>query len=86
MGIRLKVDIIAQLEFELAYYNVAVQHISHCTTETFLVILQEFQIEPLLNLQSIYQVIWFWFVISSHSIIFLKSVRNQIYVKENFLI
>ena len=29
-----KVNLIAQLEFELTYYNVAVQHISHYTTET----------------------------------------------------
>ena len=27
-----KVNVIAQLEFELAYYNVAVQHVSHYAT------------------------------------------------------
>ena len=27
-----KVNLIAQLEFELAYYKIAVQHISHYTT------------------------------------------------------
>ena len=26
-----KVNVIERLEFELAYYDVAVQHISHCT-------------------------------------------------------
>ena len=30
-GISLKVNVIVQLEFELAYYNVAVQHVSHCS-------------------------------------------------------
>ena len=33
-GIRPKVNIIAWLGFELAYYNVAFQHINHYTTET----------------------------------------------------
>ena len=29
-GIRAKVNVIARLEFELAYNNVTVQHVSHC--------------------------------------------------------
>ena len=33
-GISLKVNIIAQQEFELAYYDIAVQYVSHYTTET----------------------------------------------------
>ena len=33
-GISPKENIIAWLGFELAYYNVIVQHISHCATET----------------------------------------------------
>ena len=33
-GISLKTSIIAQLEFERAYFEVAVQHISHYTTKT----------------------------------------------------
>ena len=32
MGISLKENLIAQLEFALVYYDVAVQHISHYTT------------------------------------------------------
>ena len=32
---RPKANVTAQLDFELVYYNVAVQHISHDDTETF---------------------------------------------------
>ena len=38
MGINLKVNLIAWLEFELGYYCVVVQHISHYTTGTPLMI------------------------------------------------
>ena len=33
-SISLKVNLIARLEFELAYYDVVVQHVNHNTTET----------------------------------------------------
>ena len=33
-GINPKVNVIAQLEFELAYYDVAVQYVSHYAMET----------------------------------------------------
>ena len=33
-GISLKVGVIAWLEFELAYYDVAVQHVNHYATGT----------------------------------------------------
>ena len=32
--IRLKVNVIAQLEFELTYYEVILQHVNHDTTGT----------------------------------------------------
>ena len=32
-GISLKVNVIARLKFDLAYYNVAVQYVSHYATE-----------------------------------------------------
>ena len=35
-GISLKVNINTQLEFELAYYKVVVQYVSHYITGTFL--------------------------------------------------
>ena len=38
MGISLKVNIIAQLEFELAYFKATVQHFSYYATETFPII------------------------------------------------
>ena len=34
-GISLKVNTLTQLEFELAYHNDELQHISHCATGTF---------------------------------------------------
>ena len=34
-SINLKVNIIAQLEFELTYYDIVVQHVNHYTMETF---------------------------------------------------
>ena len=33
-GINPKVNVIAQLEFELSYYDITVQHVSHYTTRT----------------------------------------------------
>ena len=33
-GIRPKVNVIAELEFELAYYNVPIKHVSHYAQET----------------------------------------------------
>ena len=33
-GFSLEVNVIARLELEPAYYNFAVQHVSHCATET----------------------------------------------------
>ena len=33
-GISAKVNVIARLEFELAYYDIAVQHVIHSTTRT----------------------------------------------------
>ena len=33
-GISLEVNIITQLEFELTYYNITVQHVSYCTMVT----------------------------------------------------
>ena len=36
--INLKVNIIVWLEFEMAYYDVTVQHISHCATGTTLLV------------------------------------------------
>ena len=33
-GISPKVNIIAQLEFELTYYDIVVQHVNHYATET----------------------------------------------------
>ena len=33
-GIKMKVNVIMRLELELAYYDVAVQHVNHYTKET----------------------------------------------------
>ena len=37
-GISPKMNVIVQLEFELAHFEAAVQHFSHCTTGTSLYI------------------------------------------------
>ena len=35
MGISLKLNVIARLEFELVFYDIAEQHVSHYTTGTY---------------------------------------------------
>ena len=41
MGISLKVNFIARLEFELDYYDITFQHVSHYAVETIAEILIE---------------------------------------------
>ena len=48
-GIKVKVNIIAQLEFELVYYNVTIQYVSHDATETRLTTTSLVQYEPEIN-------------------------------------
>ena len=57
-GISLKVNVIAWLEFELTYYDVTVQHVSHIAMETTPGLLGDASILEVLELFDKHQLIW----------------------------
>ena len=50
-GISLKVNVIVQLDFNLAYYNVTVQHVSHDTPGTLPDVIKSYDIDERMTRQ-----------------------------------